>query len=145
MPSTITRWNPLGELDDLRHRVERMLDDAGNGKDRDWRMPVDIVERDDGYVLRASIPGMTPDDVSIEVEDDVLTVSAHHEETEEDKKDNYVRRERRSGFFTRSVTLPKGVKADDVGAVCKDGVLEVSFPKPAEPEATAVKITPKPA
>jgi len=76
------------------------------------------------------------------VDDDVLTVSAD-EEAEEEKKESYVRRERRYGSFSRSITLPKGVTADDVEATCQDGVLEISFPKPKEEERKPITITPK--
>lgn len=89
------------------------------------------------------IPGIKPDEVKIEVEDDVLTVSAEHEESEEERKGNYVRRERRYGSFSRSVTLPKGVTADQVEARIQDRVVEVSIPTPQKEERKAVTITPK--
>ena len=73
----------------------------------------------------------------------MLTVSAEHEESTEEKKDSYVRRERHYGSFSRSITLPKGVTADQVEATCKDGVLEVSFPKPKEETPKTVTIKPK--
>ena len=128
MATTMTRWRPLAELEDMRRRMERMLEELGDGRSRTWTLAIDLVERDDRYVLRADVPGIKPEDVRIEVDDDVLTVSAEHEESEEERQDSYVRRERRHGSFTRSITLPKGVGADDIEATCKDGVLEVSFP-----------------
>lgn len=73
----------------------------------------------------------------------MLTVSAEHEEREEEKKDAYLRRERRYGSLTRTVALPKGVTADQVEATCEDGVVEVSFPKAKEGQRKAVTITPK--
>jgi HSP20 family protein len=143
MATGLTRWRPFAELEDLRSRIDRMFSEMENGETRRWRMALDVIERDDRYVLRADLPGIKPDDVKIEVEDDVLTVSAEHEESEEEKKDNYLRRERRYGSFSRSVTLPKGVTADQVEATCKDGVVEVGFPKPGKEERKAVTITPK--
>jgi HSP20 family protein len=144
MATAIARWRPLAEIDDLRRRLDRMFEEIGNGgRSREWNLAIDLIEHDDKYVLRADVPGMKPEEVKIEVEDDVLTVSARHEESEEEKKDNYVRRERHYGAFTRSLTLPQGVSADQVEATCHDGVLEVSFPKPKEKERKAVTITPK--
>ena len=143
MATTMTRWRPFAELEDMRRRMERMFEDLGDGKSRTWSLAIDLIERDDTYVLRADVPGIKPEEVTIEVDDDVLTVSAKHEESEEEKKDNFVRRERHYGSFSRSITLPKGVGADDIEATCKDGVLEVSFPKPKEEERKPVTITPK--
>jgi HSP20 family protein len=143
MATGLTQWRPFAELEDLRGRIDRMFSDIENGDVRKWRMAVDVIERDDKYVLRADVPGIKPDEVKIEVEDDLLRVSAEHEESEEEKKDDYLRRERRYGSFSRSVRLPTGVTADKVEATCKDGVVEVSFPKPKEEERKAVMITPK--
>jgi HSP20 family protein len=143
MATGLTRWRPFAELEDLRGRIDRMFSEMENGEVRKWNMDLDVIERDDQYVLRADVPGIKPDEVKIEVEDDLLTVSAEHEESEEERKDNYVRRERRYGSFSRSVALPKGVTADQVEATCKDGVVEVSIPKPKEGERKAVTITPK--
>ena len=143
MATGLTRWRPFAELEDLRDHIERMFSEMENGETRKRRIALDVIERDDRYVLRADVPGIKPDDVKIEVEDGVLSVSAEHEESEEEKKDNYLRRERRYGSFSRSVTLPKGVTADQVEATCKDGVVEVSFPKPVKEERKAVTITPK--
>lgn len=81
------------------------------------------------------------DEVKIKVDDDVLTISAEHEESEDEKKDNYVRRERRYGAFSRSIDLPKGVTADQVEASSKDGVVEISIPKPKQEEFKAVETT----
>lgn len=143
MATGLTRWRPFAELEDLRGRIDRMFTDMENGEARRWNLALDVIERDDKYVLRANIPGIKPDEVKIEVEDDVLTVSGEHEESEEERKGNYVRRERRYGSFSRSVTLPKGVTADEVEARIQDGVVEVSIPKPQKEERKAVTITPK--
>ena len=143
MATGLTRWRPFAELEDLRCRIDRMFTDMENGEARRWNLALDVIERDDKYVLRANIPGIKPDEVKIEVEDDVLTVSGEHEESEEERKANYVRRERRYGSFSRSVTLPKGVTADEVEARIQDGVVEVSIPKPQKEERKAVTITPK--
>lgn len=143
MATGLTRWRPFADLEDVRSRIDRMFAEMENGGTQKWNLALDVIERDDEFVLRADVPGIEPDEVKIEVEDNVLTISAEHEEREEEEKQNYVRRERRYGAFSRSVTLPKGVTADQVEATCRDGVVEVSFPKPTKEERKSVTITPK--
>ena len=142
MATGLTPWRPFAELEGLRGRIDRMLADMENGEPRRWGLSVDVVERNDKYVIRADAPGMKPDEIKIEVEDNILTVSGEHEESEEEKKDRFVRRERRYGSFSRSIALPKGVTADQVEATQHDGVIEISFPKPQKEERKAVTITP---
>ena len=103
---------------------------------------MDLVRKEDRLVLRADIPGIRPEDVRIEVEDDVLTVSGEHEEEKEEKKEQYMRRERRVGSFSRSMVLPKGVKADDIEASCRNGVLEVTIPVPKAEQKQRIEIKP---
>ena len=143
MATGLTRWRPFADLEDVRGRIDRMFGEMANVGERQWNLALDVVDRDDRYVVRADLPGLKPQEVKIDVEDDVLTISAEHEESEEEKKDDYVRRERRYGAFSRSMNLPKGVTADQIEATTKDGVVEVSIPKPKEEERKAVSITPK--
>jgi HSP20 family protein len=143
MATGLTRSRPFAELEDVRSRIDRMFGEmASGGGEQRRHLSLDVVERDDAYVVRADVPGLKPDEVKIEVEVEVLTISADHEESEEEKKDNYVRRERRYGAFSRSLNLPKGVTADQIEATSKDGVVEISIPKPKEQERKAVSITP---
>jgi HSP20 family protein len=120
---------PFADLEDVHGPTDRLFAEMEKGERHKWSLPVDVIERDDKYLLRADVPGFKPDQVKIEVEDDVLTVSAEHEESEENN-DHYLRRERRCGSASRSITLPKGVTPDQVEATCKDGIVEVSVPKP---------------
>ena len=77
---------------------------------------MDLVETDDHFVLKADLPGLTEDDVHIDVEDDVLTVSGERKAEHEDKREGYVRVERSYGAFRRSLTLPEGVDPEAVSA-----------------------------
>jgi HSP20 family protein len=142
MATGLTRWRPFVELEDVRSRIDRMFGEMATGGER-WKLALDVVERDDAYVVRADVPGLKPEEVKIDVEDNLLTISGEHEESEEEKSDNYVRRERRYGSFSRSLNLPKGVTADQIEATSKDGVVEISIPKPKQEEPKAVSITPK--
>lgn len=83
-----------------------------------------------------------PEEVKITVEDDVLTVSGEHTEETEEEGENYMRRERRRGSFSRSMSLPSGVKAEDIEVTTEDGVLEVTIPLPEAEQRKPVEITP---
>lgn len=142
MAGTLTRWDPFGELTELRSRFDRLFGDMVDGHERSWTPAIDV-ERDNGnLVVRADIPGITPDEVTIEVEDDILTVSGSHEEKQEHKDKEYVRRERRYGSFMRSMALPAGVDPKHIKARTKDGVVEVTIPLPKEAKKEKVTITP---
>ncbi|MFF7444077.1 Hsp20/alpha crystallin family protein [Streptomyces sp. NPDC008122] len=91
-------------------------------------IPVEVSTGDDGYVLRAELPGMDPDDIDITVDDDLVTVSAEHSESTEDKEHS----EFRYGSFRRTVRLPAAIPADDVDASYEDGILTVRIPMPEE-------------
>jgi HSP20 family protein len=103
---------------------------------------IDVMRDNENLVLRADIPGITPDEVAIEVEGDILTVSGGHQEETEQKEERYVRRERRYGSFVRSMTLPRGVDPKSIKAHTKDGVVEVTIPLPKEAKKEKVTITP---
>src|SRR6516162_1976706 len=101
MPGTLTRWDPFTELGELRTRFDRLFDEWLDGRERAWTPAIDVVREDGHLVVRADLPGIKPEEVKIEVEDDILTVSGEHRESEEKKDKDYVRRERRFGSFYR--------------------------------------------
>jgi HSP20 family protein len=107
---------------------------------RRWIPAMDLVEGEDSYVLRADLPGLGKDDVKIEFEDNVLTISGARKTEREQRKGGYVRYERASGQFTRSLTLPAGVDAGSIEASFGSGVLEVRIPKPAERKPQRISI-----
>jgi HSP20 family protein len=141
----LVRWDPIRELDSLQGDMNRLFDRffegrTPNGTGRRWIPAMDLVETDDHLVLRADLPGMTEDDVDIEIKDNVLTVSGERKAEHEDKSEGYHRVERSFGSFSRSLTLPAGVDPDKVEANFDNGVLEVRIPKPAEATPTRVEI-----
>lgn len=142
MVRTISRWEPFGELAEMRSRFDRLLSDLADGQDREW-MPATDVIRDDGHlVVRANVPGIKPEEIEIQVDNGVLTISGKHEETKEEKDKEFVRRERRYGAFSRSMPLPDGVDPKKIEAKTHDGVLEVRIPLPKEAAQEPVTITP---
>jgi HSP20 family protein len=142
MPGTLTRWYPFAELGELRSRFDRMFEEFSDGRERTWTPAIDVVRENGNIVVHADIPGIKPEEVKIEVEDDILTVSGEHEEHKEQKDTNYVRRERRYGSFSRSMALPPGVEAKNIKATTHDGVVEVTIPLPKEATKETVTITP---
>jgi HSP20 family protein len=101
---------------------------------------MDLVEADDHFVLKADLPGLAEDDVSIEVQDNVLTISGSRDAEHERKEKGWYRLERSYGSFSRSLTLPEGVDADRVEANFDRGVLEVRIPKPEERKPRRITI-----
>ena len=136
MASTMTRRGPLGEFADLRARIERLFDELGDGHSGAWSPAIDVIREDDKIVVRADVPGVKPEDIVVEFDDGILTVSGSLEEETEKKEKDYVRRERRAGTFARSMTLPSGVSPDDIEAHCRDGVLEVTITAPMHEKRT---------
>jgi HSP20 family protein len=151
----LVRWEPVRELSSLQSDMNRLFNTffdtttSGNGGSapRHWIPAMDLVETDDHFVLKADLPGLTDEDVKIDVEDDVLTVSGERKSEHEDKGEGYVRVERSYGSFRRSLTLPEGVDPEAVTASFDRGVLEVRIPKPEErkPRRVAIQVGNQPA
>jgi HSP20 family protein len=94
--------------------------------------PVELFEREGHLIVRADLPGLTKDDVHVEVTDDALTIEGERRSEHEGRQGGFWRSERRYGTFRRQIPLPEGVNADQVTASFKDGVLEVSMPAPQQ-------------
>lgn len=144
MATELTQRRAFPDFAEMRGRVEQMLHDMGVGEGLGvvWSPSVDVVRHGEEIVLRVDIPGVKPDEVKISVQDGVLTVSGEHEEKLSEEEESFVRRERRYGAFSRSMTLPRGVQAEDIEATTEDGVLEVTIPAPSEERAGTVEIKP---
>lgn len=101
----------------------------------------DIEDTGDSYLMRSELPGFKKEDISIDINGECLTIRASHEENEEDKKKNFVRRERSYGSFARSFDI-SGIDADAISASYVDGVLELKLPKaqPKTPEGKKISI-----
>jgi HSP20 family protein len=144
----LIRWEPVRELSTIQSEMNRLFNtffDAphGNGPTalRRWLPAMDLVETDDDFVLRADLPGLSEDDVNIEVEDNVLTISGERKAEHEERKEGYYRVERASGSFARSLTLPEGIDPERVRASFDKGVLEVRIPKPEQRKPRKVQIS----
>ena len=144
----IVRWDPFQDLISLQERMNRLFEqtlDRSQGEREGmvagtWAPAVDIYETPDSIVLQAELPGLSKDDIDIQVRDNVLTLKGDRRSEKEVKEGNYLRVERAYGGFQRAFTLPAAVQADKVRAVFKDGVLDVSIPKAEEAKPKQIKI-----
>jgi HSP20 family protein len=112
----------------------------GEVSTRTWAPPVDIYEDGDNLVLKAELPGLSPDEVQVRVENNTLYLKGERKFDKEVKEQNYHRVERSYGTFTRTFTLPNSVDADKVAANFKDGVLTLTMPKKEEAKPKTIKI-----
>jgi HSP20 family protein len=143
----LVRWEPFRELAALQNEMGRWMNQLGglattpgNGQSSTWLPAVDVWETDKELVLSFDLPGIPEDKIAVELEDNVLTVTGERERTQEHSTDRFYRFERRYGQFARSVTLPTGVKEDEIKADYNDGVLEVRVPKPEAEKPKRIQI-----
>jgi HSP20 family protein len=106
-------------------------------------LPLDMYETDEDVVVKATVPGVKPEDLNITVTEDVLTIKGETKAEEEVERENYHLRERRYGAFQRSVRLPASVKPDKAEAVFKNGVLTLTLPKADEVRPKTIKVKAK--
>ena len=158
-PAALPMWRPF---DDLRREVDRLFTDFDQGLFPTVRRPmadfgdlwrwrgdgggfiaapaVDVVEKDDAYVVSAELPGLDNKDIEVEVANDCLTLRGQKQEATEEKKAGYHLQERRYGSFERSFRLPEGIDASAIDAGFAKGVLTVTLPKKPEARKETRKI-----
>jgi HSP20 family protein len=139
----IVRWDPFREMTNFEDQFNRLWRGAVDGGKRQesWLPAVDVFDTKDVVVLKAELAGMKPDDIQIEVEDNVLTIKGERRFEDKVEEDRYYRVERRFGSFQRSLALPQGVKAEDIQASYEDGILEVRVPKAEEEKPKKISVT----
>lgn len=141
------RWNPYREMRTMRHAMDRMMENRLSEAPaaRDWGLALDVVEDDDAYVVKASVPGIKAEDIDITFDKGVLTIKGEIKSEQETEHDRYHLRERRYGSFARSIALPTIVQAEQIEASASDGVLTLRLPKAEElkPKRIAVQAAPK--
>jgi len=139
----IIRWDPFREMTNFEDQFNRLWRGVADGGKRQesWLPAVDVFDTKDAVVLKAELAGMRPDDIQIEVEDNVLTIKGERRFEEKVDEDRYYRVERRFGSFQRSLALPQGVRAEDIQASYEDGILEVRVPKVEEEKPKKITVT----
>ena len=147
------RRDPFALMRQMTSEFDRLFDDstfpslrwplfraAPQGEMAAWLPEIDVFEKDNRLITKVDLPGMTKDDVKVEVTDGHLAISGERKSEAEEKKEHYYKCEREYGSFYRAIPLPQGVKLEDVKATFADGVLEVSLPLPAQPESKVKKV-----
>jgi HSP20 family protein len=141
--TTLVRWDPFREVAAMQNQLSQLLsgtfESAGNGS-QSWVPTLDAWETENELVYAFDLPGVPQDEISVEVEDGTLTVSAERERSEEVSQERYHRFERRFGSFTRTVGLPQRITEDAIKAAYKDGVLEIHVPKPERVKPKKIEI-----
>ncbi|HLI60929.1 MAG TPA: Hsp20/alpha crystallin family protein [Solirubrobacteraceae bacterium] len=144
----LIRWEPVTELNTIQNEMNRLFntffDQPGSSgtaqsSSRRWIPAMDLVETADHYLVRADLPGVPEEDVTVQMEDNVLTIAGQRT-VEHEQKEGYYRLERAFGSFSRSLTLPDGVNPDQVTAHFNRGVLEITIPKPEQKKPRQVQI-----
>ncbi|MDP8901299.1 MAG: Hsp20/alpha crystallin family protein [Actinomycetota bacterium] len=129
----LDRHDPFGRAMGLRQMMDRLLEDAvvmPRGDGQGWGGPaLNVYEDGDTLVVEAQVPGMKPEDLDINVEQGVLTISGQTTAEEERKERNYLIREHRTGRFSRSLRLPATYNPDACQATFEQGVLRLAFPR----------------
>jgi len=140
--SSLVRFDPFRDIGAVRDEMDRVFGRAfGERLARTWTPALDVLETTNEIILKAEVPGLKAEDIEVEFDDNVLTISGERafEETSEDG--SYHRVERAYGTFSRSVTLPRGIKANDVSADVTDGVLTVKVPKADEVKPRKISVS----
>ena len=144
---TLVRFNPRRNFPIFHSNVSRVLDDffpeittRFNAEEKRWRPVVDNHENESTTFINVDLPGLTKEDISINVEENILTISGERASETKTENENYFRRERFFGKFQREFTLPSSVDYEKIKADYKDGVLKIEVPKPEETKPKTIEI-----
>jgi HSP20 family protein len=141
MASHGARWDPFREIAQLQSELSRLVGSiAGEGGGRELIPQVDVWETEREVVYASDLPGIPEDEISLELEDNLLTVTAERRRPAEVADERFQRRERRYGTFTRTIALPQSAGERDISARAENGVLEVRVRKPEEPKPKKIQI-----
>lgn len=134
--TALMRWDPFRELTNIRNMMDRLIEEplletpqVWSRQANEFALALDLIEDEDAYTVKASVPGVDPNEIEITMADNVLTIRGETKEEKNVEEKNYRLHERRYGSFSRTVTLPVGVNADEVEATHENGVLTLRLPK----------------
>lgn len=147
--ANIIRRDPMREMLSWNRAMERMLNniygdgELGFGEPLNLRMPLDVIENDDEFVVEADVAGIDPEHIEITYTDNNLTVKGEMADEREEKgeESRYHLRERRYGTFSRTISMPGTVDVDNIQAETKNGVLKIHLPKKEEVKPRRIEIT----
>ncbi|HEY1409041.1 MAG TPA: Hsp20/alpha crystallin family protein [Promineifilum sp.] len=147
----LVRWNPMREAVDLFNEFDRVFDSPlyhsrwgmplrTNEIVGSWKLALDVTEKGEAFTVKASLPGINPEDLNVTLEDNVLTVQGKMKEDETAEEETFHIRERRYGSFSRSLRFPVPVNANGIVASFENGVLTLTVPKAEEVKPKRIEI-----
>lgn len=146
----LTRFTPLSDIVSLRDAMDQLFQESfirpttlSGLAAGQIAVPVDLWETKDAFHLRADLPGLTAEDISINVTGDTLAIAGEHKPAADVSGEGWLRQERRTGKFQRAFTLPMQIEANNVSATFTNGVLELVLPKAESVKPKTVKVTAK--
>ncbi|MFW6126467.1 MAG: Hsp20/alpha crystallin family protein [Chloroflexota bacterium] len=147
----LTPWRPFRELEEMGRRFEDLFGrslfpavmrpwtrEAGP-----WMPAIEVMEKDDNYVVKAELPGTKQEDIDVSVVGDSLVIRGEKRSESEVREEDYYTRECSYGSFSRSISLPSNANTGKIEASFEDGVLEITIPETAEVKAKKVAVSPK--
>lgn len=141
--SALIKWTPFLEpFEDMDKMFSEFMPTV-RGAQSGFMPAIDMYEDKDNVIIEAQLAGIDPDQVSIAIENDVLSIKGESEKKSEIDEKNYYRKEIRRGSFYRSVPLPAHVQGDNAKALAEDGVLKITIPKAPETKPKTIKIETK--
>lgn len=144
----ITRWDPFRDLMSIQNEMNRLFGrtyggDVGETTRGAWTPALDVFETQEKFVITMELPGVSPDDVDISVEDSTLMVRGERRFYSDQQEESFLRIERRFGEFTRSLTLPSTAEAESIQASFEQGLLTIEVPKKEEAKPRKISIKAK--
>lgn len=137
----LLQWDPWRELTALERQVNDLFGRNGRAMATGWAPPLEAFNTKDDFVIRVELPGVPPEDVDVQVTDNVLVIRGERHFQDEVEDGSFLRRERSYGRFERQVLLPEGTEVDAIKASFDLGLLEVRIPHPKAKEPTRVPIS----
>jgi HSP20 family protein len=139
----LVHWTPFNDVARMQAQIDRVLDSARGPVEEVFRPAVDIVEDSEKILLAVDLPGVTQEQVELNVDKDLLTLKGTRKLERlagENGNEHYRRYERAAGAFERSFRLPPTVNVEKIEAAMKDGVLKLTLPKKPEAQPRQIKI-----
>jgi len=146
----LVRWEPFRDLMTLRQAMDRVFEESfvrpsralalfGDG----GHLPIDMYQTPDEVVVKASLPGVKPEDVAINIADDILTLKGKTNGSEEVKGEDYLYREHHHGSFVRSINIPHALQTDKAEATADNGILTITIPRAQEAKPKTIEVKAK--
>ena len=142
----LVHWEPFREMTGMRQAMDRMVEGNIVRPVRFWPenggggFKIDMYQTEDSVVVKASLPGIKPEEMDISVTGDGVTIRGEHKEEQEIKEEAYLRKEQSYGSFCRAITVLVDVKSDKAEAVFENGIMTLTLPKAEEVKTRSIKV-----